>query len=412
MPFLRFLTANARWLVGGLLMTMFSSFGQTFFISLSAGHVREEYGLTNGGFGTLYMLATLASALTLPRLGQIVDRTSTRNVALIVIPSLAAACVLMALSHNIALLFVTIYLLRLFGQGMMTHTAFTAMARWFSAQRGRAVSLVALGQNIGEASFPLTFVAISAALGWRTGWLIGAGCLVVLALPLIVSLLAQERKPRSGDPAPRISTARDWTRAEVIRDPVFYMLLCGIMAPAFIATTILFHQIYLVDLRGWSIEVFASSFTLSASMTVVFALVCGYLIDRFSGVTLLPWFLLPLAIACLVLGSFDAQWSAFAFMALLGISNGFSSTLFGSLWPEIYGTRHLGAIRALVVAIMVFASAMGPGLTGFLIDHQVSYPAQIVAMGLYCIAASVLMAVAVRRIRARGGGIVQLQAVG
>lgn len=188
MPFLRFLTANARWLVGGLLMTMFSSFGQTFFISLSAGHVREEYGLTNGGFGTLYMLATLASALTLPRLGQIVDRTSTRNVALIVIPSLAAACVLMALSHNIALLFVTIYLLRLFGQGMMTHTAFTAMARWFSAQRGRAVSLVALGQNIGEASFPLTFVAISAALGWRTGWLIGAGCLVVLALPLIVSL--------------------------------------------------------------------------------------------------------------------------------------------------------------------------------------------------------------------------------
>lgn len=412
MPFLRFLTANARWLVGGLLMTMFSSFGQTFFISLSAGHVREEYGLTNGGFGTLYMLATLASALTLPRLGQIVDRTSTRNVALIVIPSLAAACVLMALSHNIALLFVTIYLLRLFGQGMMTHTAFTAMARWFSAQRGRAVSLVALGQNIGEASFPLTFVAISAALGWRTGWLIGAGCLVVLALPLIVSLLAQERKPRSGDPAPRISTARDWTRAEVIRDPVFYMLLCGIMAPAFIATTILFHQIYLVDLRGWSIEVFASSFILSASMTVVFALVCGYLIDRLSGVTLLPWFLLPLAIACLVLGSFDAQWSAVAFMALLGISNGFSSTLFGSLWPEIYGTRHLGAIRALVVAIMVFASAMGPGLTGFLIDHQVSYPAQIVTMGLYCIAASVLMAVAVRRVRARAGGIVQLQAVG
>jgi hypothetical protein len=88
-------------------------------------------------------------------------------------------------------------------------------------------------------------------------------------------------------------------------------------------------------------------------------------------------------------------------MALFGLSNGFSLTLYGSIWPEIYGLKHLGAIRAVLVAIMVFASAMGPGLAGFLIDRGVSYPAQIIAMGAYCVAISVVMRHVSRRVKAR-----------
>lgn len=401
MPFLIFIRDNARWLAGGFLLTFFSSFGQTFFISLSAGNIREEYGLSHGGFGTLYMLATLASALTLPRLGQIVDRYSARTVTMIIVPMLALAAVTMAFSRHIVLLAVAIYVLRLFGQGMMTHNAFTAMGRWFAAQRGRAVSVVTLGHNAGEALFPLLFVAVAAAVGWRNSWLLAAAALLVVALPAIAGLIRIERAPRSSDPVPLVTDARDWTRGEVVRDPLFYLLLFGVMAPGFIGTTIFFHQVYLVDLRGWSLEVFASSFTFMASMTVIFALVSGHLIDRFSAVSLLPGFLLPLGCACLALALFDHQWSAFAFMGLLGVSYGFSSTLFGALWPEIYGTRNLGSIRALTVAIMVFATAMGPGLTGFLIDRGVSYPAQILAMGLYCLGVSMVMLAVSRRLRTR-----------
>lgn len=391
MIFLSFLRENARWLAGGFLLTFFSAFGQTFFIALSAGDIRAEYGLSHGAFGTLYMVATLASALTLSRLGQIVDHHSARRVTFFIVPMLALSAVSMALSHSLVLLALTIYLLRLFGQGMMTHNAFTAMARWFAAQRGRAVSVAALGQNAGEALFPLLFVAVAGAVGWRGSWLLGAGLLLVVALPLIGGLFAVERAPRSSDPVPRKSAAPDWTRAEVLRDPVFYLLLLGVMAPGFIGTTIFFHQVYLVELRGWSLEVFASSFTVMATMTVVFALVAGQLIDRFSAVALLPGFLLPLALACLVLAGLDAQWSAFAFMGLMGVSYGFATTLFGALWPEIYGLKHLGAIRALTMAVMVFATAMGPGLTGLLIDRGVSYPLQIGVMGFYCLAASVML---------------------
>ena len=397
LPFLR---DNARWLSGGFLLTFFSTTGQTAFVSLSAGHVREEYALSNGGWGLIYMIGTLASALTLPHLGPLVDRLPVRRLVIFVAVMLAAAAAAMALSRHVVLLVVAVYLLRLFGQGMMTHTAYTATARWFSAQRGRALSIVILGHNAGDAVFTNLFVIVALAIGWRNAWLVAAAALL-LALPLLASLVAVDRTPRASDPVPRVVEARDWTRAEVLRDPVFYLAMLGVMAPPFIVTVTLFHQVYLVELRGWSLEVFASAFIVLAMVNSVFTIVSGQLIDRFSGVALLPFALLPLGLACLVLGFVAAPWAPFAFMALTGMSNGLSTTLFGAIWPEFYGLRHLGAIRSLVVSAGVLASAAGPGLTGYLIDIGVDYPAQIVTMGVYCLLISFVMLYVSRRVRGR-----------
>ena len=327
MAFFSFLIGNARWLAGGFLLTLFSAFGQTYFISLSAGYIRAEYGLSHGEFGMIYMAATLASALSLTWVGRMVDRFTPFLVTLIIMPMLAAGSVAMAFSHHLVLLVGVIYVLRLFGQGMMTQNAFTATARWFAANRGRAVSLVALGQNAGEAMFPFIFVMVAAMIGWRMTWIAGAGLLVLGAMPIIAALYRRERTPQASDPEPKEAAPRDWTRAEVMRDPLFWMMLIGVMAPPFIGTTIFFHQVYLVELRGWSLDSFAASFALMSSMTIVFALISGALIDRFTAVRMLPSFLLPLAAACIVLAATPAPWAPFVFMSLLGISYGFSSTL-------------------------------------------------------------------------------------
>ncbi|TWA42348.1 MFS transporter [Sinorhizobium medicae] len=385
MPFSTFLVRNCRWLAGGFLLCFFPSFGQTFFISLSAGDIRREYGLSHGSFGTLYMAATLLSALTLPQLGRIVDHIRACHVLLLTLPLLAFATLSMAYASTWLWLFATIYLLRLFGQGMMTHNAMTAMGRWFSAQRGRAVSIASLGNQAGEALFPLVFVALAPLIGWRQTWLFSAAAILLVGLPAIYVLIRTERMPSASDGPERRFAARHWTRSEVLRDPVFWFALSGVLAPGFIATTIFFHQVYLVELRHWSLEVFAGAFVVSSTLTVVFSLVTGYLIDRYSAVDILPFYLVPLAAACFTLAFIDSQWSAFAFMALLGASLGSSTTLFGALWPEIYGVRHLGSIRAVIVALMVFATAMGPGITGFLIDAGVPYSWQIAGMGIYCL---------------------------
>jgi MFS family permease len=386
---LSFLRKNSRWIAGGFLLTFFSSFGQTFFIGLSGEELRAKFSLTDGEFGLTYMLATLMSAATLPFIGRVLDVMSGRRVVLFVIPCLSAACLLIAYAPNVAIMIFALYLLRLFGQGMMTHTALTETGRWFAASRGRATSLVVPGHQFGEALLPITFALVAAGAGWQAAWIGAIAALMILALPAIHLLWRVERTAGETviDHEPAARTARDWTRAEVVRDPLFYALLACVLAPPFIGTTIFFHQDYLVELRGYGDLAFAAAFPVKAGTTVIFSLICGQLIDRFGSFRLLPFFLLPLGIASATAALLTPVWGVYVFMFLIGISYGFTATLVGALWPEVYGIKHLGAIRSLIVAAMVFSTALGPGVTGALIDVGIGLPTQLLWMAGWCVAA-------------------------
>ncbi|MFN4166743.1 MAG: MFS transporter [Pannonibacter phragmitetus] len=391
-----FLSGNARWLGAAFLMTAFSGFGQTFFISLSAGDVRAELDLSNGAFGSLYMAATLGSALTLPTLGRVLDRFSVAQVAAGVMVMLGLFCALMASATSIWMAGIALYGLRLFGQGMMSNTAMTAAGRWFDAQRGRAVAVIGLGFPASEAIMPVTFVAIMSTFGWRQGWWVAVAVMLALVLPIVLLLLRKERVPVSTASDVKVVERRHWTRAEVLRDPMFYLVSAGVLAPPFIVTAVLFHQSYLVELRGWTRELFAMAFIVMSASAVLSSLVLGQLIDRFTARRILPFMLVPLACGTAVLALVHAPYAPFIFMALIGLSNGFVATFTGALWPELYGTRHLGAVRSVVFAFMVFASALGPGLAGWLIDFGVPYDGQILGFSLYCVVMTAALASASR----------------
>ena len=403
----QFIRVNARWIAGGFLLTLFSSFGQTFFIGLSGNDLRETFHLSGGQFGGIYMLATLASASTLPFLGRTLDLMAGWKVALFTIPALAAACVLISIAPNVLVLTVAIYLLRLFGQGMMTETAFTEVGRWFVANRGRAMALIVPGQQLGSAILPAVVVLIEGATSsWRAAWIVSAIFLIVVGLPAIVGLIKVERVPQSDETgSSQNDSRRDWTRGEVLRDPVLYLILAGALAPAFIATTVFFHQGYLIDLRGYDPLAFAAAFPVMSVTTVVFGFVCGGLIDRFGALRLLPYFLAPLAIASVAVAVIRPVWGIYLFMLLLGVSNGFTSTLLGALWPEVYGLANLGGIRAIIVSAMVLSSALGPGITGALIDVGVPLPTQMLWMAVWCVVASFGLFAATRAVSRRNASI-------
>ncbi len=395
-----FLRDNIRWLGAGFAMLFASSFGQTFFISLSGGEIRRELGLTDGEFGLIYMGVTLASAFSLVWLGKLLDARALRLVVSMTAIALALGAILLSQATSLAGLILGLFILRLFGQGMMVHTAYTTIGRWFAAERGRAVSISALGLNAGQAMLPLLAVAGIAAFGWRNLWVVVAVFMLVLLIPLL-SLIKHERLPTPVAVSQKAAVTRHWTRSEVLRDPYFYGLMLGMLPPAFISNTIFFHQVHLSQSKGWPVETFASAFLIYAVVAVTNSLLSGYLVDRFSALRLLPFYLIPFGLGCILLSVIDAPWVVFAFMVLYGISDGFSLTLFGSLWPEVYGVKFLGAIRAVIVAIMVFASALGPGLGGVLIDWGVAFTAQIMVMGVYCILICALMLSLTRHVRMR-----------
>ena len=99
------------------------------------------------------------------------------------IPVMTGAALLAGYASSLPILVAAVFLLRLFGQGMMTHIALTSTGRWFVAERGRAVSLVVLGHQGGEATIPLAFAALTIAYGYRVGWLAAAVALLVVGLP-------------------------------------------------------------------------------------------------------------------------------------------------------------------------------------------------------------------------------------
>jgi MFS family permease len=398
-----FLRENARWLLAGLLLTLASSFGQTFFISIFSGEIRAAYNLSHGDFGGIYMAGTLASAAAMLLAGRIADVWTPRRAGMVVLAGLAATCALTVISTSAFFLFVIIFGLRFFGQGMCVHVAMTAMGRWYSRQRGRAVAIAGLGHQIGQATLPPLAVALTLAIGWRETWLISAGALLVLAMPALYLLLAVDRVPTSdrqtGVDVPEID---QWTRSQVLRDPVFWAINLGFLAPPFMGTAIYFHQVHIVETKGWQLVWFVSAYPLHAGMTVIASLVAGWITDRWSSARLLPAFPLPLAAALVVLATVDSWIAIPVFMILMGINSGVMVTLLGALWPEIYGIRHLGAVRSLVFAVIVFASALGPGIVGWLIDWSVSVTTQIYVMAAYCLAATPVMALAARQLRTRG----------
>lgn len=385
------LRGDWRWLSSGFLLMFFSGFGQTYYIAIFAGQIKSELLLSDGQFGTVYTLGTLASASLLTWAGKYADLLSVRALGAGVIAGLALTALIMAAASSVAVLALAVFGLRFFGQGMLTHVAMTAMGRWFNRKRGRAISIAALGLPASEGVLPLLAVVAMAAFGWRGAW-IGAAVILLLALPVLLSLLHYERHPTHGPVQEAVdeadATRWHWTRSDVLRDPLFYLLMPITLATPFIITAIFINQVPLVEIKNWKLEWFAASFPLLAIAHVIGTLTCGRLVDRFGARHVLPAYLLSLGIGTLLLVYGQHPAVLPVLMVLLGVTMGFAATTQGALWPELYGTRHLGAIRSVSTALVVFSTAVSPGLVGVLMDAGVALESQLLVMGVYSFAAA------------------------
>jgi len=401
----RLLRADWRLLAFGLLVAFASSIGQTYFISLFSQQFRDDFDLGHAGFGAVYSVATLASGFLLVWAGGLIDRVDLRLFAAAVLCGLALAAAGAALAAGPVTLGIAIFLLRFFGQGLASHTAVTATARYADPSvRGKAVSVATLGFPVGEALCPVLVVAGIAAFGWRETYG-GTGLLVlVLIVPAALVLLATHGqrhaelmvRTASGDGSDAV---RQWTRGQVVRDRVFHRVLVAAMGPSFIVTGVLFHQVHLAEVKGWTLAAFVAGYIGYGACQVGTALIAGPVIDRIGARRTSRFYLAPIGFGLLVLAAFDSVWAGYLFLMSAGMTAGFSSTLLGTLWAELYGVRHLGAIRAMVTACSVVASALSPVLLGVLLDAGVT----VEAIALGCAAYIALGVAILSRMFSPGG---------
>ena len=388
-----FKSLSLKVIVFGFIFTFFSSFGQSFFLGLFNSSIRDALSITHGQFGSLYASATLLSSIVLVWIGKKIDDVNILKFASYVIIFLSVSCFIFSKISSVIFLFVGIFLMRLAGQGLTTHTATTTISRFFEKNRGRALSIGWLGLSLAEFILPVLIVFLLTFVEWRNIW-ISISIVVIIVLPIVAYTLVREIKLDTREEAKNNEIPkeiRQWKRTEVLKDYRFYIICLTMLAMPWIATGSFVYQSFITNSKGWGPYVIAQSFMAYSTFSVITLFISGFLIDKFSSRKLLIYMNIPLFFSTIVLFYFKTPISSFVFLGLIGISNGLANVLGSSTWAEIYGVKHIGSIKALTTALMVFSTAFGTALFGILIDFGFSIEQIAVVSGAYILLSIMLL---------------------
>jgi len=387
------LSLNKKIIIFGFIFTFFSSFGQSFFLGLFNAPIRNELGITHGQFGNLYATATICSSLLLIWVGKKIDDYKLIHYSLFVIILLFLSSLFFSFINSIYFLAVGIFLMRFSGQGLMSHTSATAITRFFEKSRGKALSTIWFGLSSAEFILPVLVTYLFVIYSWRTVWQ-GIAILVILFLPLVIlntirSINLDSREDQKTN-LKKIKI-KNWKRKEVIKDYRFYIISLNMLAMPWIATGIFVYQSYITDSKLWSTYTIPKAFMVYSITSIITLFSSGFLVDKFTSRKLIPAMNIPLLFAMIVLFYFQNEIYAYFFLGLIGVSNGLANVLGSSTWAEIYGVKYIGSIRALTVALMVFATAFGTAVFGILIDYGFSIERIAFVSGAYVIISWILL---------------------
>ncbi len=386
--YFRLLCRHPRFLAFGFLATFFSSFGQTFLLGLFTDAFRSAHSLTHGEYGAVYAAATFVGGLLLMRIGKQLDKVSLAKFTSFTFCGIALSALLITWSAHLAALVLGLAGLRLFGQGFMGHIAMTSMGRYFTNQRGKAVAFAGMGFPLGELLLPVVSVALVASFNWQHTWWLFA-LFLVMALPLMLWL--QLAKPElDEEPA----TASETSALEVVvrqrdllRQAKFWTVLPALLGLPFVVTALLLNQMWLAEQHAWSVAATASAIMVFSLSRVTVSVFAGDWIDRLGSRQFIGLNIVPVSLGTLILAGDFGVWAWWLFLGLAGVSAGINSALSGTLWAELYGTKYLATVRALVHAMMVFSTALAPFIMGMLIDSGWSASAILLVFCLILVAA-------------------------
>ena len=378
---LTFLKSEWRFMLFGALMASWSSLGQTFFISLFSADIRAALNLSHGDFGTYYAIATAASAATLVFVGKFADTVPVRKLSLITLACIRLSALHFSTIQNITMLIIGIYLLRLWGQGMMSHVWSTAMARRYVKARGRTLALASFGMTIAESIGPAIIVLMLGYMSWRMVWVI-IPLIAFLTLAPFLGTLTKRSPLQDGEGVEGLQKSlngadkSDFNRRDMLRDSAFWLAIIWLVfVPSFTVTGVLFHQIYLADLKGISLIVWATNYSFYAIAALVGSIASGILVDKLTAHRMVAITQVPVVIFALLLWVTDGPLTLALFFMFFGLCSGMPQTALSSLLAERYGTAHLGEIKATTLPINVLASAGAPIIMGIMIDQGASLTA-------------------------------------
>lgn len=351
--------------------------GQTPGVSPFIDPVMAELGLSRSAVSAAYLIGTLLGAAAMPTVGRMIDRFGARRTIAVIAAALGSVLIGLSMVTEIVGLTAGFVGIRLAGQGALGLAAVTVTAYWFERRRGAALGVVSAVGAAGITLSPILIERLIAHLDWRTVWLLEG--LAVWAVVIPVAVFGIRNRPRDigqhvdGDPglAAGHTAVASLTRAVALRTPYFWVLMAGNASVSMLVTAVTFHQISLLGERGLSTAQAAANFLPQTAAGLSTTLLAGMLIDRIRRPQLLVLGSMATLVAALAgATALSPGWSALLYGAALGTAMGVMKAVEAALTPRLFGTDHLGAIRGVITAIGVGASAVGPLL--FAVAHDLT----------------------------------------
>ena len=388
------LSLNKKVIIFGFIFTFFSSFGQSFFLGLFNAPIRNELGITHGQFGSIYASATICSSLLLIWVGKKIDDYRILNYSFFVVILLFGSTLFFSFINSVYFLAVAIFLMRLSGQGLMSHTSTTTISRFFERSRGKALSTIWFGLSTAEFILPVLVTYFFLIYSWRTVWQ-GIAILIIFLLPFVIlnTIKSVNLDSREADNNPKIKQLKikSWRRRDVIKDYRFYIVSLNMLAMPWMATGIFVYQSFISESKMWAVYTIPKAFMVYSITSIITLFLSGFLVDKFTGRKLILFMNIPLLLAMFVLLQYNHEIFAYIFLGLIGVSNGLANILGSSTWAEIYGVKYIGSIKALTTAFMVFSTAFGTALFGLLIDNGFTIENIAFVGGAYIVISLILL---------------------
>ena len=351
----------------------------------------DDLGIGRAYFGWAQTARQVASSVTSPPVGWLLDRFGSR--VMLPVAALATGGAMIALAFigsawHLVALFAVMGLVGMSGPGALVTSV--PILKWFVRRRGTAIAFVGLGIPIGALVFvPLTQLFID-AWGWRTAWValafLGIGVIVPLSLVFVrrqpedMGLLPDGPPPpvepdagAGASAGPRGDLEVSWTVREAMRTLSFWSLVVvfGMMAMA--VGTVALHRIAAFMDRGLdpTLISFATAFDAVCAGVATFAF--GMLVRRVSARVLGAIGFSLLGTASVMTIYADNLLVMFVSMAVFGLGIGGMMFLQNFIWADYFGREYVGSIRGAAAPINLTVGGIGPPLAGYVRDWTGSY---------------------------------------
>jgi MFS transporter, OFA family, oxalate/formate antiporter len=367
----------------GMIMT---SPGQTYAVSIFIEHFIVDLGISRGLVSTLYTVGTLVGSFVLPFVGRQIDTRGPRMAVLVISIAFGVACIYMGFIVNALMLGVGFIAIRMLGQGSLGLVSQYTINQWWVRRRGSVMGISGLFMSLlGLGIFPPVVYMLIDAYGWRNTYPI-LGLVILLIMAPVGYFFYRERPERFGLTPDGDFTAgkasgkpytppveEEWTLAEAIRTPAFWIVVLGLGAIGMLSTGLFFHAVSIFEDNGLPASVAASAFVPVAITTALVNVLGGLLVDRLSVRYLLVAALVGQAIILVMAHSLDSVALAMTYGVLLGTVSGLQRIVSTVVWATYFGRRYLGTITGTTTTIMIAGSALGPMPLGIARDLLGSY---------------------------------------